>query len=105
MKKSDYEVYENAAAVASDTSSSISEHLQNKHLNYKKVKGEKHPSIWEVQSPAIMEYQSFRQNDRREREMKVLEIGSLRATKEKIKTVVTHDDQYDPKIFEDILKK
>ena len=52
-----------------------------------------------------MEYHSFRQNDRREREMKVLEIGSLRATKEKIKTVVTHDDQYDPKIFEDILKK
>ena len=102
VKKGDYEI-EYPAAVASDTSSSISEHLHNKHENYKKAKGAKHPSIWEVQSPAIMEYQSFRQNDRREREMKVLEIGSLRATKEKIKTVVTHGAQYDPKIFEEIL--
>jgi hypothetical protein len=94
-KKKEVEI-EYPAAIASDTSSSISEHLHNQHEHYKKAKGEKHPSIWEVQSPAIMEYHSFRQHDRHEREMKVLEIGSLRATKEKMKSVRTHDNQYDP---------
>ena len=65
-------------------------------MNYKKAESERHPTIFAVQSPRIMKYHQFRKNDRLEREMKLLEIGSLRATKDRIKSVRTHAKQYDP---------
>ena len=81
-----------AANPDSDCSSSLSSHLHKKHLNFKKAQNEKHPTIFEVQSPRIMEYSQYRSNDRAERELKLLEIGPSKATKEHIKRVVTHEN-------------
>jgi len=81
-----------AADPDSECSSSLSSHLHKKHLNYKKAQHERHPTIFEVQSPRIMEYSQYRSNDRAERELKLFEIGSSKATKDHLKRVITHEN-------------
>ena len=65
----------------------MSEHLNKKQQTNRANNDYKHPTIFEVQTPRIMQYSQFRNNDKAERELKLLEIGSSRATKVHMKKV------------------
>jgi len=64
---------------------------------------EKKADISTFVSPRVAEYTAYRNQDKLERHLKLLEIGSV-STKNRMKQVVTNQEQYNPQILLDILK-
>ena len=64
---------------------------------------EKKPDLTTYVSPRLAEYNAYRNQDKLERHLKLLEIGSV-STKNRMKQVITSEEQYNPQILLDILK-